>query len=222
MFIKVRLAGSLGFLGSHEGGGASPAGFTPLEDRHAEFVSPFHLEGPQVAALETPPALIALVFHPDPPDFVRLNYRHGQKVDVFQADDLAGLRQPLEFPRAVLEKRLGNRQRTACGIGEGRAFVHGGTEDIIRRRLRRSLCVGSGCRIKGAKMNLEDEFKAAGVFGLPFSWGDDGQCEFADSVTEEQRTAVRSVVARWLADLPVSRAWEAIKTERDRLTQNGG
>lgn len=39
-----------------------------------------------------------------------------------------------------------------------------------------------------------DELKAAGLAGLPFSWGDDG-AYYTDAITPEQRAAIEAVIA---------------------------
>lgn len=42
---------------------------------------------------------------------------------------------------------------------------------------------------------FSDELKAAGLLGLPFSWGADGSFEFSPTMTQEQRDAVMAVYA---------------------------
>lgn len=51
-------------------------------------------------------------------------------------------------------------------------------------------------------MNIEAAFESAGYLGLPFSWGTDGKCHFADTITEQQQAEIQSIVKAWLADQP--------------------
>lgn len=41
--------------------------------------------------------------------------------------------------------------------------------------------------------HFAQEVEAAGLAGLPFSWGDDGQIEFGPSMKEEEIAAVQAV-----------------------------
>lgn len=41
--------------------------------------------------------------------------------------------------------------------------------------------------------SFADELRAAGLLGLPFSWGTDGTFEFSETMTSEQRAAVLAV-----------------------------
>lgn len=41
--------------------------------------------------------------------------------------------------------------------------------------------------------SFAQELRAAGLSGLPFSWGSDGSIEFGERMTEEQRQAVQAV-----------------------------
>lgn len=47
--------------------------------------------------------------------------------------------------------------------------------------------------MKKISTTFSDELKSAGLFGLPFSWGEDGTFEFSDEVTPEERTAILAV-----------------------------
>jgi hypothetical protein len=71
-------------------------------------------------------------------------------------------------------------------------------------------------------MNIENALKAAGLMGLPFSWDATGAVEFGAGLTITQKSAITVAVAAGLADEPKTRAWNAIKAERDRRTEAGG
>jgi hypothetical protein len=43
--------------------------------------------------------------------------------------------------------------------------------------------------------HFADELRAAGLTGLPFSWGDDGSFHFDPRITPEQRLAIETVYA---------------------------
>lgn len=47
--------------------------------------------------------------------------------------------------------------------------------------------------MKNIGKSFPAELKAAGLLGLPFSWGGDGAIEFSPSITPEQRAAVLAV-----------------------------
>lgn len=47
---------------------------------------------------------------------------------------------------------------------------------------------------KSIGLSFPSELQAAGLLGLPFSWNENGEVLFADSMTEEQRAAVMAVV----------------------------
>jgi hypothetical protein len=47
--------------------------------------------------------------------------------------------------------------------------------------------------IKAIGATFEQELKAAGLLGLPFSWGADGKIEFRESMTDAQIAAVNAV-----------------------------
>ncbi len=47
---------------------------------------------------------------------------------------------------------------------------------------------------KSIGLSFPFELQAAGLLGLPFSWNENGEVLFADSMTEEQRAAVMAVV----------------------------
>lgn len=74
--------------------------------------------------------------------------------------------------------------------------------------------------------SIAAELAAAGLDGLPYSWGADGVITYSDSMTPQQRAAVQAVFDAHVApsDLDDARAdvWERIKAERDRRTQSGG
>lgn len=42
---------------------------------------------------------------------------------------------------------------------------------------------------------FSEELAAAGLAGLPFSWGDDGEFNFGDAMTAAQIEAVKAVLA---------------------------
>ncbi|MFZ5565974.1 MAG: hypothetical protein ACOY95_03125 [Pseudomonadota bacterium] len=42
--------------------------------------------------------------------------------------------------------------------------------------------------------SFESELQAAGLIGLPFSWGPDGVLQFDESMTQQQRDAVMAVL----------------------------
>lgn len=50
--------------------------------------------------------------------------------------------------------------------------------------------------------NFSDELKAAGLFGLPFSWGDDGTFTFDPSMKDEDVAKVMSVYEAHDPDTP--------------------
>jgi len=66
-------------------------------------------------------------------------------------------------------------------------------------------------------------FAAAGLAGLPFTWGSDGSISFGESITQDQRNSINAVVAGY-SQLASNKAdkWEDIKAKRDALTENGG
>lgn len=41
--------------------------------------------------------------------------------------------------------------------------------------------------------SFSSKLEAAGLLGLPFSWGEDGDIQFDESMTQEQRDAVTAV-----------------------------
>jgi hypothetical protein len=53
--------------------------------------------------------------------------------------------------------------------------------------------------MKNIGEHFAQEIEAAGLTGLPFSWGDDGKIEFGDSLTQAQ---VDSIVALYDAHDP--------------------
>lgn len=67
------------------------------------------------------------------------------------------------------------------------------------------------------------ELIAAGLSGVPLSFGGNGEINFGEDVSAGDRAAV---IAVYEAHDPVgaerSAKWEAIKAERDRRTENGG
>lgn len=71
-------------------------------------------------------------------------------------------------------------------------------------------------------MGIEKSLQDAGLLGLPFSWGDDGSVQYGEGLTAAQKTAIQNAVTAGLADEPKTKAWDAIKAERDRRTENGG
>lgn len=74
--------------------------------------------------------------------------------------------------------------------------------------------------------SIAAELAAAGLDGLPFSWGADGEITFGDAMTVEQRAAVVAVFDAHVAPSDHAAArdavWERIKAVRDRRTQAGG
>lgn len=70
------------------------------------------------------------------------------------------------------------------------------------------------------------ELAAAGLDGLPFSWGADGALTFDPALSEPQRAAIQAVYDAHVApsDAAAARSavWERIKAARDRRTQAGG
>jgi len=50
-----------------------------------------------------------------------------------------------------------------------------------------------GVNMKAIANHFADELKTAGLTGLPFSWGSDGQFCFGPSITSVQRTAIQAV-----------------------------
>lgn len=71
-------------------------------------------------------------------------------------------------------------------------------------------------------MSIEQALKDAGLIGLPFSWGSDGQISYGEGLTDTQKSAIAAAVAAGLADEPKTKQWDAIKAERDRRTEQGG
>jgi hypothetical protein len=66
--------------------------------------------------------------------------------------------------------------------------------------------------------NFSSELKAAGLLGLPFSWGEDGQLTFGEDMSEQQITAVEAVLAAHVAVLPSAAELQAKQLEQS-LTQ---
>ena len=62
-----------------------------------------------------------------------------------------------------------------------------------------------------------EEIVAAGLGGLPFSWGSDGTFEFAPSMTQAQRNAVLAVYAAHDLTRESQRDIDE-RTARDRLS----
>jgi len=67
------------------------------------------------------------------------------------------------------------------------------------------------------------ELIAAGLAGVPISFGGDGNINFGENISSVDRAAVMAV---YEAHDPVvserSKKWESIKAERDRRTEQGG
>jgi hypothetical protein len=53
--------------------------------------------------------------------------------------------------------------------------------------------------------SFPDELKAAGLLGLPFSWGKDGSVTFGETMTDEQREQVLAVLAAHRGELSQAR-----------------
>lgn len=49
--------------------------------------------------------------------------------------------------------------------------------------------------MKRVSERFADELQAAGLLGLPFSWGEDGALEFGASITADQRAAIQAALA---------------------------
>lgn len=50
--------------------------------------------------------------------------------------------------------------------------------------------------------NFYNEIAAAGLAGLPFSWGTDGDLNYGEAITDEQRAAIEGVLASHSAARP--------------------
>lgn len=61
---------------------------------------------------------------------------------------------------------------------------------------------------------FSQELAAAGLSGLPFAWGEDGEITFADEMTDDQKTAVMAVYERHDPNLSA-----AEKTPLDKLKE---
>lgn len=66
------------------------------------------------------------------------------------------------------------------------------------------------------------ELAAAGLSGLPISWGSDGNINFSDAVSDAEKAAVLAVYeAHDPKAADIADRWESIKTERDRRKSGG-
>ncbi len=76
--------------------------------------------------------------------------------------------------------------------------------------------------MKTIGVTFTEELRAAGLSGLPFSWGSDGVIEFDASITAAQKTAILAVYA---AHDPLvsarAQVWGRIKAERDSRKAGG-
>ena len=73
--------------------------------------------------------------------------------------------------------------------------------------------------------SFSDELKAAGLFGLPFSWGADGMFQFDPRMTQAQLNAVLAVYAAHDPATPAAPTQSALnaadlKTKIDVLVAN--
>ena len=62
--------------------------------------------------------------------------------------------------------------------------------------------------------SFPDELKAAGLFGLPFSWGADGHFTFDPALAAEKVTAIQAVYA---AHDPTTPSWVAYQVQAQEL-----
>lgn len=58
------------------------------------------------------------------------------------------------------------------------------------------------------------ELKAAGLFGLPFAWGDDGQINFGEEITKAQKA---KIIAVYDAHDPAAVDPDVVRKQRDAL-----
>lgn len=67
-----------------------------------------------------------------------------------------------------------------------------------------------------------DELAAAGLVGLPFTWGSDGKIQYGDAITPEQRAAIETVVAAHPSQEEIKAQLKAYAADHRWRKETGG